>query len=320
MTGHIGSIENRLRGCLWGLAVGNVLGLHVEGNTREQAMNKLGAKGPLMDLPIDERTEPWDDDLAMAMTLAEWLCRGGDDLDELFEMYRKWFHENGRGAGMLTSEVLDREDMEPGEAAREIWENMVQFTRPPRGNGSLMRVAPVGLACLNDPRCCRRLADLDASLTHWDPVCREASAVMALMVSAAVQGVPDPVSWARNGMGSSLSLEIEAALAPISLDELAKQRLDEKDIGNVLLCLQVAVAVLRAGLGLEEGILWAIRQGGDTDTNGAVVGALLGARDGLQAVPKEWAACVSQPEEIDGLGERLLALWQFNTSPPEGAQ
>jgi ADP-ribosyl-[dinitrogen reductase] hydrolase len=43
---------------------------------------------------------------------------------------------------------------------------------------------------------------------------------------------------------------------------------------------------------LEEGIVDTVRRGGDTDTNAAIAGALLGAAWGLQAVLEQWLDCI----------------------------
>jgi ADP-ribosylglycohydrolase len=77
-------------------------------------------------------------------------------------------------------------------------------------------------------------------------------------------------------------------------------------MGSTLVALQVAVSVLASGLPYLEALPWVIRQGGDTDTNGAIVGALLGARDGVSAIPKEWRGCVSQGDRILQMGRHLF--------------
>ena len=59
--------------------------------------------------------------------------------------------------------------------------------------------------------------------------------------------------------------------------------------GYVLETLAVGVAaVLDTGRGLEDVLVDVVRLGRDTDTNAAVAGGLLGARDGHQAVPSRW--------------------------------
>jgi ADP-ribosylglycohydrolase len=78
-------------------------------------------------------------------------------------------------------------------------------------------------------------------------------------------------------------------------------------MGHVLLTLQIAISVLESGLGFEAGLLWTLRQGGDADTNGAVVGALLGARDGAEAIPAGWIRLVGEGDRIDAMARAFAA-------------
>jgi ADP-ribosylglycohydrolase len=64
--------------------------------------------------------------------------------------------------------------------------------------------------------------------------------------------------------------------------------------------------MMAAGLSFEEGLPWILRQGGDTDTNGAIVGALLAARDGYSAIPKEWLECIAEKDRIIHVGRQLF--------------
>ncbi len=54
-----------------------------------------------------------------------------------------------------------------------------------------------------------------------------------------------------------------------------------------------------------------IEAGGDTDTNGAVAGALLGARFGLGAIPQRWRERIAEVRvgraPMEALAEPLLA-------------
>jgi ADP-ribosylglycohydrolase len=175
-----------------------------------------------------------------------------------------------------------------------------------------MRVAPIGFIGLDDPRKARDLAFLDAALTHWDPVCGEASAFLALLVSAHLREEPEPDQWAKAAMESRLSPALMAALEPETLSNLEDRRLDGEDMGHVLLTLQTAVSVLASGLGYEQGLLWTLRQGGDTDTNGAVVGALLGVRDGIETIPAEWINLLAERDRIDEMARRFSSAEIFS--------
>ena len=56
------------------------------------------------------------------------------------------------------------------------------------------------------------------------------------------------------------------------------------------------------------GVLWAIGLGGDTDTNAAVAGALLGCRDGPGSIPERWLAPLHQKERIERVAQGLAHL------------
>ena len=55
----------------------------------------------------------------------------------------------------------------------------------------------------------------------------------------------------------------------------------------------------------REGILEAVNAGGDTDTTASMVGAMLGAYNGLEGIPQEWREFRSEFKEAERLGEEL---------------
>lgn len=132
-------------------------------------------------------------------------------------------------------------------------------------------------------------ARTDASLTHPHPVCRDASALFAVTIAhvVAVEGAPAGLYRFARGWGEDADLRTEvrdrvqrAESAPPD-DYLHQQ-------GWVLTALQNAFFQLLHAKTLEEGIVQTIACGGDTDTNGYIAGALLGACHGLEAVPARW--------------------------------
>ena len=61
-----------------------------------------------------------------------------------------------------------------------------------------------------------------------------------------------------------------------------------KHMGWVLIALQNALYQLLHAATLEEGVVDTVMRGGDTDTNGAIARALLGAVHGRGAIPARW--------------------------------
>ena len=51
----------------------------------------------------------------------------------------------------------------------------------------------------------------------------------------------------------------------------------------------------------EAGVIDTVMRGGDTDTNGAIAGALLGAMYGRDAVPDQWQKAILNCQPMAGL-------------------
>ena len=71
--------------------------------------------------------------------------------------------------------------------------------------------------------------------------------------------------------------------------------------------LQAGLWAATTQLGFEESLVAIVNAGGDTDTNGALAGAVLAARHGASTIPLRWTAYIAQRERLADLGERLLA-------------
>jgi ADP-ribosylglycohydrolase len=82
--------------------------------------------------------------------------------------------------------------------------------------------------------------------------------------------------------------------------------------GWVLIALQNAFYQLLHAPSLEEGIVGTVMAGGDTDTTGAIAGALLGAVHGRQAVPARWVRairCCRPVRGTPGMHPRASTYW-----------
>ena len=76
--------------------------------------------------------------------------------------------------------------------------------------------------------------------------------------------------------------------------------------GYTVLTTQVGFWAAAQPGALEDVLLAVVNEGGDADTNGAVAGALLGAKHGLDAIPQRWLDRIRGRAEIEALAEELL--------------
>jgi ADP-ribosyl-[dinitrogen reductase] hydrolase len=284
-----------------GLACGNLLGLPNEFLREPPAR-------PVTDIDPAELEEPWDDDLAQAALLAEALLRpGGLDSSDLVARLLHWRRTNGAGMGSQTRRVLElhARGLAPLAAARHVWESS---DRQAAGNGGVMRVAPVGLRHHDDPAELLRVAELATAVTHCDPRCTHSAATVAAAVAGLLHGRPARAAAlealdALPGADPEFRHVVEV-LPSLELDDLP---IRSGRIGYTLTCAAVGLWAAGQEGPLEETLLAVTNAGGDADTNGAVAGALLGARSGVEALPQRWLERVRGRAELEALADALVA-------------
>lgn len=219
------------------------------------------------------------DDSEMALALARTLATYGRfDRDEVWKAYQRWHDSRPFDIGNTTRSAF-RGELNQGSQA----------------NGALMRCSPLGLLGFRRPDVMQEWSDVDAGLTHPNPVCLEANRAYLRALAAAVRGeTPDQCYQAA----------LQASQGPVR-DTLEAARKGPpadytENMGWVLLALQNAFYHLLHTATLKDALLSTVRKGGDTDTNACIAGALLGAVYGREAIPLQWRqmvlTCRAHPE------------------------
>ncbi|KAJ8083064.1 hypothetical protein PM082_008927 [Marasmius tenuissimus] len=134
----------------------------------------------------------WTDDTSMTLCLARSLTRGFDEHDQM-ALYTKWMKEGYLSAvdrcfdvGATVSEAVRLYSQLPRDAAfRIIRERLAVESKS--GNGSLMRVLPVGLVHWRDEAEARKFARKSSLTTHPFETCQEACEVWVGAISMIIQ-------------------------------------------------------------------------------------------------------------------------------------
>ena len=305
-------LRDRYRGVLLGVAAGNALGLPFEGQSR-RAIERRFPKG-VAEVDAAERDRPWDDDLAQTVIIAEALAASGQlELDDLAKRLVGWAEDNGRGIGYLTRQVIS--ELSSGtpatEAARVVWEQSGWSTA---GNGAVMRCAPVAMRWRTSGADLVRAARTSATVTHHDLRCEWST--VALVVALAVTlsgGVLDPEALAKalesTGGSEDMSVaigEVVDAVRRSTASGLGEFELDNPaDMGYTLKAMQVGLWCLRQEPRFEAVVTRVVSAGGDTDTNGAIAGAVMGARGGGGEIPSRWLENIPGVDRLVALADRL---------------
>lgn len=285
-----------------GLAVGDALGAPLEGAPPGVAAAAV-ARGLEMTGGGRWAAGEWTDDTALALELAESIgSLGVVDTDDLAARYIRWATTGGKGIGHTTRRALvGARDADDARARARAYYEATQWAA---GNGTVMRATPIGLAA-QDLDEAVRAARLDALLTHANPAAGATSAGLCSALIALREG-RDPLAAAREQVVDQPAVA-RALDAVDRRDEAELARLAAEDAGACWTTLAIALHALLVISDYERGVRWAIAQGGDTDTNAAVAGALLGYRHGAAAISIRWLNALRGRERVERAADGLAA-------------
>lgn len=280
-----------------GLAVGDALGAAVEWLEPGQITARHG--GPLRDLAASTAWElgEWTDDTAMTLALAESLAdRGGWDEDDVLARYLVWERAAPRDiAPSVRAALTHARTPDDAREAALRYRRLSHDDGP--DNASLCRAAPIAVRYRTDAGALERVSRADAALTHDDPLAGDAGVILNLTVAALVMDRKLPRSSSPLGqLAEQAKQETAADLLPAVQTELV----------HVLTAMRVGFAAAFGHDSFEDAVTFAVNLGGDADSNGAVAGALAGARFGASEIPARWLEPLRARDRISGIALRLL--------------
>ena len=299
--------SDRARGILLGLACGDALGRPVEFASASEISADHGRLDEMVghgtwNQPAGTITDDTEQALCIARSLVEHQAFDPADVAERFVA---WYDSGPFDIGGMTRRALTR--LKRGdtweEAGQQVWEQSPEGQNA--GNGSVMRCPPLAIPYANDWDRLVEVSRQSSRITHADPRCTEGFAVLNLTVAGLLENAETPLQDALDYVGADAPDELVTALRPLARGD-SPSTLETS--GYVVHLLQTA---LHDGLftdSAEEAIVTAVNRGGDTDTIGAIAGAVAGARFGASTLPDRWLAAVDAAEELELLAEQLLSM------------
>ncbi|WP_240137883.1 ADP-ribosylglycohydrolase family protein [Streptomyces sp. MUM 178J] len=237
----------------------------------------------------------WTDDTEMACSvLAVLAAHGRVDQDRLAASFAE-HHDFDRGYGPAVNRMLRliREGGDWRELAAGLFKGQGSW-----GNGSAMRIAPLGAWYADDPEQATHQAEISSYTTHQhrEAVVGAMAVAAAAALAAAPQGPPAPEELLDGVIALVPRSAVGAGL------RRARDMLDYSDAGTVAAVLgsgrrtsahdTVPFALWSAarGLGDFERVFWTTAQvGGDVDTTCAIACGVTAASD-PGAPPAAWLA------------------------------
>ena len=266
-----------------GLTVGDALGAPVEFKTPEIIRSEYGELREIVGGGVFgwRPGEGTDDSDMTAAVLDAYL--DGYSLDKVGQGFLAWLDGGPKDVGGPTGSALANlhGHGDPTTSGKAVWHEWSA------GNGSLMRCLPTGLI-RTDPEQRRREAAEISAITHSDRRCVDACVAYCDLISLLLDGVVAAQAVETVAADAGVHAEVRAALSG-ALDA----RLDDLNPSTYVIdTLRVAACALVQPDSFEDILIAVVNRGGDADSTGATAGGLLGARDGIKAIPERWLAAL----------------------------
>jgi ADP-ribosylglycohydrolase len=307
-------IGDRIVGSVLGLALGDALGAPFEGRRAAEVPDPLPAfELPWMGLAPGSTT----DDTAMARNLVRNLAARGElDPDDLVARHLEWFRSDPPDVGAFTRRVLSRVDRgeDAFEAARAVWQE--RGPEVSAGNGSVMYCAPLGLVYADRAEELIDVAPRLSTITHFDERCRTAVLAVTLAVAALTRG-QSPDGAVTAALAAVLDREGGEELEYLVEMAGVGRRIDGPDQGFCLFTAGVGLQSLLGTGDFETEVRRVVALGGDTDTNAAVAGAVLGALVGEAGLPHAWLDRLQDRKAIRAEALALVTPGRRSNRSPE---
>ncbi len=306
--------EERFTGCLLGVAVGDALGQPIEAFPPERLRTEFGEirdfmpGGPRLPMPLG--AGQWTDDTQMTLDILRSILRCGrvDPEDIAREFVADHETQGIRFSGFAVTYALRR-------LRRGIpWDRSGLRDEKSQGNGTAMRMAPIGLLDCQHLERLKEDVHLASIITHRHPeAVAGAMAVAYLVARAATEtldlktAIADTVAFIGKCRVAENLHRAEELLAQGVEVESALRTLGTT--GWVVHTVAAAAfCFLKTPDDFERSVINAVMGGNDADTTAAITGAISGAYNGEEAIPARWREGVERGAEIRSMASDLWRL------------
>lgn len=310
------SLRDRFRGCITGVAVGDALGMQVEELTREEIKRNYGLVKDYGRAPPDHPNHKllpgmFTDDTEQTLNLAESIVeKGRFDVGHFAHKISQW------GKKILENPELDRfSGGTSKKAIKKLLSGIDWLESGEEGTtcGSAMRVSPIGLFYHQDLDLVEKYAKMSSTPTHTSHAARAGAIAVAVGVACNIRNLD--METILKEVAERCSREDPDLADKIYLSyDLKEEDIDSavRKIGNsssVYETVPFAFYSFFSNLNdFESSVITAVNAGGDTDSIGAITGALSGARHGIRAIPRRWLDGLEKRDYLIDIADKLLEL------------
>lgn len=308
--------QDKARGLLTGLAIGDALGAPVE-FLPEPSDFHIQAMGEKIEHFHENYRAPkgvWTDDTGMALCIADsLLVNHGYDSYDIMRRFTAWVDEGYRTYDNRPAVDVGGQTL---RAIRDFEHHPIIFendTTESAGNGAIMRLAPIIIAnTSSDLASTLDLAVLSCRETHNSIAAEATTALFATALHCALRGQSkhDIIAHCSRPLADNEYAQFQSENSDILIDRaLERDGVQFHNLGGYVIdTFAIALWGLMNFNDFKAGMMAVIRLGGDTDTNAACYGQLAGAYYGYQAIPEEWRQEVHLSDELTKIADDLLRM------------
>ena len=306
-------------GCMVGLAIGDTMG---ELARSDYYRERYGVVTNLY-----SGTQSTDDTEFSLLTAKIVLASKGHLTDEIVhEHWMKHIVEEGIQAKSGIVSLGARENLIRGMRAPLSGQDNCHYY----DDGVAMRIAPVGIVWAGDPEQAARMAEIDGHISHYADGVWAGQAIAASIAVAMVDGSVDEIiqaglkyipddSWLGRAMARAMRICDEEKTLENAWERLHDELwLGYRAAAPEAIAQTYAIFRLIGERGFKPCVIVGSNFGRDADTLGAMLGALTGARYGVESIPQQWIELVRKPRgvclpftqqyDIVDLSQQLAAL------------
>ena len=295
---------DKVKGGLFGVAVGDAMGVAVEFMSKEEIKKKYGEVNDLlgggwMNLKPGEVT----DDTHMTLSVAEGiLANPNHPIDEVGKRFVQWYDTSPRDVGNTCRRAIwQYKHTEDWHVAAQ--KTAGEFMNRTAGNGTLMRTLPLSFAYFHDYKNMADKVVEISRMTHWDDRCDTACVIYNYTVANVLKGIDKQEAidqaileakayFSKLTAGNQIVFEAVENFASKTYDQLVNK-------SYVVDALVSTLWNFLNGTTYEETITKVINLGDDADTVGAITGGLAGVYYGYAGIPQKWTENIELADQLD---------------------
>lgn len=334
--------KDKVRGMMLGVAIGDQLGMPVETYTREKISERHGEITSYIDPDANHQwfggmKSRWTDDTQLTLVVVESLIeKRCVDMDSMARIHVWSYHNDGDlGWGKSTREAVKK------LAAGVHWSESgaLDFPKAGLGNGIPMKISPFGIYLLQKFGINPPGEDFNISvtrftfMTHMKRIAVESAFAQIYAIRHCLSSQPANFSPKEFGMAvfqgavlaqrtmrffgnqppllSGRLLSIQTAYDTIKESSLNELIAAYGNSSYVYESLPFSYACFIRNPASVEALYETVNAGGDTDTNGSIVGALLGALNGTKIFPEHLINGLWQKEKILETADELCEAFEI---------